>query len=57
MNVRIDHTPEIDRLDFSNRCEKCAGFCCVAMEISEDSAGTLVKTANAVCEYLDLDAS
>lgn len=57
MDLRDDHAQKIDRLDFSNRCEECAGFCCVALEIPENSAGTLVKTANAVCEYLDLDAS
>lgn len=44
-------------LDFSNRCEECAGFCCVALEIPSGSAGTLTKVANRVCEYLDMDPS
>ncbi len=38
----------------SENCEKCAGFCCVALEIPKSSAGTLTKTANKVCEFLDL---
>lgn len=38
-------------------CEKCAGFCCVALEIPKSSAGTLTKTANKVCEFLDLSPS
>lgn len=41
----------------SENCEKCAGFCCVALEIPKSSAGTLTKTANKVCEFLDLSPS
>lgn len=44
-------------IDFSNRCESCAGFCCIALEIPKGSEGTLTKTANSVCEYLSIDAT
>lgn len=44
-------------IDYSNRCEECAGFCCVALEIPKESDGVLTKTANTVCSYLDLDPS
>lgn len=44
-------------IDFPNRCEECAGFCCVALEIPKGSDGVLTKTANVVCSYLDLDPS
>lgn len=43
-----------ERLDFKERCDECAGYCCIALEIPEHSDGTLTKTANTVCEYLDL---
>lgn len=56
MNTGNDHEDR-SPLDFSNRCEDCAGFCCVALEIPEGSGGTLAKTANTVCEFLNLDAS
>ena len=44
-------------IDFSNRCEECAGFCCIALEIPKGSDGVLTKTANSVCSYLDIDPS
>lgn len=40
--------------DSPERCGECAGFCCVALEIPKSSAGTLTKTANKVCEFLEL---
>lgn len=53
----MNRNPETSDIDFSNRCEDCAGFCCIALEIPEDSEGTLSKTANSVCQYLDFDSS
>lgn len=56
MNEHADNSRN-GPLDFTDRCEECAGFCCIALEIPKESAGTLVKTANKVCEFLDMDPS
>lgn len=58
MRSRENRSDEnVPPIPFEDRCEECAGLCCVVPEIVATAEWVGEKAKNRVCEYLDMDAS